>query len=568
MIIVSRLPVGSSEKTMVQFTVENFLNTTDIKGLRLVAGEKGINNPLVNVNTIDNPESYEWFTAGDFLLTTGYIYQDNPKLQKQLVVELSELNCAGLGIKINRFWDKIPETIIQEANRLNFPIIEIPYVYSLSQLTNKMNIALSKRENSLLNKYKNIHEVFNQISLEDGDFSRIVKKTSELIGNPVLLVDSNFRLLSYHDLMDNPEPLKSHLPLTINERSFTREFTQNIPTSTNHFSLSIKRKFPNEEGIIICRIIPIAYASDLYGYLFAWETVKKLESTDYVALETAATTAAIRQLKLQQIQESRARMRESFFDDLIQNRILSVNSIENLAKLYGISTNQDHAIAVLDFETVDTERDKNIQEIIDEKTAFHKKRVQSFKRHNAFVLIIEVNRKKSRKEQNESIREFMSALDTQFHTEYPTCTYQIGVGSIIPALQFAQKSYALALEVLRLSKKMEQHHRTHYFSDFIGYHLLDQHIDQKELLEFFHEILGPLESHDIDNHANLLETLDMYFRCNANLSDAAKSMYVHRNTLIYRIDKIKKILNTNLKDSEENFVFMLALHVMKIINHR
>lgn len=551
---------------MNYYTVEKLLNSPSIKGLRLVAGDKGIKNPIVNVNTIDNPESYEWFTAGDFLLTTGYIYQDSPILQKQLIKELSELNCAGLGIKIKRFWDKIPDIIIQEANAVNLPIIEIPYTYSLAQLTNAINTALSKRENSLLNKYRNIHEVFNQISLEDGDFWRIVKKTGELIANPVLLVDSNFRLLSYYDFKDNPEPLKKHLPLTLNERSFTREFTQDIPTSTDHFSLSIKRKFPNKEGGITCRVIPIAYANDLYGYLIAWETMKKLESADYVALETAATTAAIRQLKLQQILESRTRMRESFFDDLIQNRILSVSSIESLAKLYGISTEQEHVIAIIELETMDAERDKVLQEIIEEKTAFLKKSVQTFKRHNDFVLMIQVAKNKTRKDQNEAIREFVHAIHTEIQKERPSCSYRIGVGNIISELQFTQKSYLLAQEVLRLSQKMDDQHKVHYFSDFIGFHLLDQHIDQKDLIEFFHEILGPLNQHDIEHNANLLETLDVYFKCNANLSDAAKMMFIHRNTLIYRIDKIKQILNTDLKDSEENFVINLALHIMKIIN--
>lgn len=551
---------------MNNFTVEEFLNTTSIKGLRLVAGEHGIKNQIVNVNTIDNPESYEWFTAGDFLLTTGYIYQDSPILQKQLVKELSELNCAGLGVKIKRFWDKIPETILQEANKYNLPIIEIPYTYSLAQLTNAINTALSKRENSLLNKYRNIHEVFNQISLEDGDFNRIVKTASELIGNPLLLVDSSFRLLSYHEFDENQEPLRKHLPLIINERTFTREFTQDIPTSTDQFSLSIKRKFPNKDGDITCRIIPIAYANDLYGYLVAWETMQKLRSTDYVALETAATTSAIRQLKLQQIQESRNRMRESFFDDLLQNRILSGSSIENLAKLYGLATHQDHVIAVIDLETVDAKRDLVIQEIIEEKTAFYKRKVQMFKRHNDFVLLIEIEKDQTRKEQNASIREFIDTIDHQIHSEIPTCTYRIGVGSIISALVFTQRSYMLALEVLRLSQKMAKENRVHYFSDFIGYHLLDQHIQQKDLLAFYHEILGPLDSHDAQHNANLLETLDVYFKSNANLSDAAKAMFIHRNTLIYRIDKIKQILNTDLKDSEENFVFMMALHIMRIIN--
>ena len=109
---------------MNSFSIQKLVENPSVKGARIVAGFKKANNIIYNVNIIDNPDSYGWFTAGDFLLTTGYIYQNNPELQKQVIRELAEMNCAGLGIKIKRYWDEIPLVMIEEANKLNLPIVD------------------------------------------------------------------------------------------------------------------------------------------------------------------------------------------------------------------------------------------------------------------------------------------------------------------------------------------------------------------------------------------------------------------------------------------------------------
>ena len=551
---------------MNSFTVEQFLSNTTIKGLKLVAGESGVKNTIFNANIIDNPDSYEWFTAGDFLLTTGYIFQHDETLQKQLIVELSEMNCAGLGIKIHRYWDKVPETILLEANKVGLPIIEIPYVYSLAQVTNYINHTLSNRENSLLHKYKSIHEVFNRALLEDGDFFKIAKVAADLIKNPVILVDSRFNLLSYAELKDNPKALDDHLNLMIGSRLFTKEFTQDIPTSTDLFTLSIKRKFPDKLGSITCRIIPIAYGKDLYGYLIAWETMRKLESIDYVALETAATTAAIRQIKLLQIEESHSRMRDSFFDDLLQDRIISINNVEALAKMHGLSTTSTYVIAIVDTDVVDAKLDVLISDVLLEEASKHKTKIQLLKRLNNFILFIELLHTIDKTKQDVHLRTYLNAVALRLKNLHDVFPFKIGVGSECEELHTISKSYTLAQEVLHLSEKISSDEDVLFFNDLIGYHLLQQNIKQSDLLRFFNQTLGDLYNYDIENGGDLLKTLDVYFQNNANLSEASKAMYVHRNTFIYRLEKIKKILNSDLKNAEENFIYSLALHIKRIIN--
>ncbi len=551
---------------MDALTIERFLKNKTIKGMKLVVGEENNDNVIYNVNIIDSPDSYEWFTAGDFLLTTGYIYKDNPELQRQMIQELAEMNCAGIGVKIKRYWDEVPQVMIDEAKKVNFPIIEIPYVYSLAQVTNVINNLIYKRENSLLKKYRSIHEVFNQCSLEDGDFWRIVEIASELINNPVLMLDSHFNLLSYHEQPDNEYSLSNYLSLDMNQRCFPFEFTNNIPTSTDKFTLSIKRKFPEEDGPITIRIIPIAYANDIYGYILAWETVKKLEVTDYVALETAATTAAIKQIKMQQLQESRNRMRDDFFDDLIQNRVVSIKAVDNMAEVHGLDIAKDYVIAIIQSDDAKEDQLFMLLSIIEETTTFLKQKAHTIKRQNSIIVFIELSKQLKSNQQEKVLRSLIDNLDVTIKSSLNQLDYRVGVGNVCHQIHTISKSYSLALESIKLSKKVNHNTNVFFFNDMMGYHLLDQHINNDQLKQFYTETLGELHDYDVANDSELITTLDAYFKSNANVSEAAKTLFVHRNTFIYRIEKIKKILDTDFKDAEENFNIQIALHIKRILN--
>lgn len=80
-----------------------------------------MDNTITNVNIIDNPDSYDWLSPGDFLLTTGYVFKDDTALQRQFIRELSEINCAGLGVKVQHYWNEIPKRMIEEAEKEDFP---------------------------------------------------------------------------------------------------------------------------------------------------------------------------------------------------------------------------------------------------------------------------------------------------------------------------------------------------------------------------------------------------------------------------------------------------------------
>ena len=94
------------------------------------------------------------------------------------------------------------------------------------------------------------------------------------------------------------------------------------------------------------------------------------------------------------------------------------------------------------------------------------------------------------------------------------------------------------------------------------YRLLFQFEHNPELLAFQEEILGPLLAYE--GGRDLIQTLEAYFEHNGNLTHAAEALFVHRNTLIYRLERIAGIAGLDLDKPETRLAVQLALHIYRM----
>lgn len=61
----------------------------------------------------------------------------------------------------------------------------------------------------------------------------------------------------------------------------------------------------------------------------------------------------------------------------------------------------------------------------------------------------------------------------------------------------------------------------------------------------------------------MIKTIEIFFKCGLNISDASKELYVHRNTLIYRLDKIQKCTSYDIRNFNEAVIFKIALLIWR-----
>jgi PucR family transcriptional regulator, purine catabolism regulatory protein len=139
--------------------------------------------------------------------------------------------------------------------------------------------------------------------------------------------------------------------------------------------------------------------------------------------------------------------------------------------------------------------------------------------------------------------------------------YSCGIGRIAKNLQGIPQSFREAQQALEIGRRLFGEGKLHSFVRLGVYRLLFHLDGQEELDDFYQEMLGPLLAHDARNDGTLVETLEGFFRCNGNLSETARVMHLHRNSLLYRLDRIEAILGRSLEDSELRLSLQIALKI-------
>jgi DNA-binding PucR family transcriptional regulator len=82
-------------------------------------------------------------------------------------------------------------------------------------------------------------------------------------------------------------------------------------------------------------------------------------------------------------------------------------------------------------------------------------------------------------------------------------------------------------------------------------------------LESFRALIEPLREHDRTRRSDLVLTLKTYFAAGGNASEAADRLFLHRNSMLYRLERIQKLTGLDLKDDKVALALQLGLLAME-----
>lgn len=148
---------------------------------------------------------------------------------------------------------------------------------------------------------------------------------------------------------------------------------------------------------------------------------------------------------------------------------------------------------------------------------------------------------------------------------YPNYIVNIGIGTRQKSLEKYKLSYEQASKCINLAIKQKQKNMIYYYEQ-LGLYQLFYDINNKTLLEnFVHNILYSLMAYDKKYNTNLIQTLEVYLNKNCNLNQTAETLFIHRNTIKYRLQRIEKITNTSLDDAFTRLNFFNAILIKKFL---
>lgn len=154
--------------------------------------------------------------------------------------------------------------------------------------------------------------------------------------------------------------------------------------------------------------------------------------------------------------------------------------------------------------------------------------------------------------------EQLQAISEQLEKKFGRQAY-IGVGQYLPDISGLIQSYRGAKRAASLSMKLSPKHRVAYYSNLLLPIILEQ-ADKSLQKQFVENELGLLIK-----HPDLVETLSTHFDSNLNLKKTAYELGIHKNTLYYRLAKIKKILDADPQEFGEAVRLKVALYLWQML---
>lgn len=140
----------------------------------------------------------------------------------------------------------------------------------------------------------------------------------------------------------------------------------------------------------------------------------------------------------------------------------------------------------------------------------------------------------------------------------------IGIGKNIKGMHYINKSFRIADKIAKMQrKKMAAGESESYYN--LGILRLFLDIEDEEIMrEFYTDVLGPLVKYDETNRTDFVGFLKAYFVYGCHVRETAKGMYLHRNSINYKLRRVEEILNCEFSDINTKAQILIALKLMDI----
>ncbi|MGX7151200.1 PucR family transcriptional regulator [Enterococcus ureasiticus] len=554
-------------------TVKNFLQLTPFKTFQLVAGANGIENEITGVNILDNPDASDWLSAGELLITSGYFFSENAEIQKRFIQRFKEINCSAICIKPHIYLKGIPESMRRLADELALPIIEIPYGIAFSKIMNIVMAEISGRMNELNQASLDIHSQFFEISLHGGGMKKIASGLAKMVHNPVVLVDADWSVAAVND--DEQPLIQGTIKKTGDTLTFPIQTITDLPTDFERIQKPITRAIFFEEKEYPCVIMPVYFDTIHYGFILVYQVERPLTDLDYVALENGSMAFALEQMRLFEIERTENRIRRDFFDQLLSGQIKDLDALS--AYDTTIDPTLNYTVLILSIQTIGHEadslmkkkqtEDRLMKSLLSSLTTYAANRfphLHLFSRKNQLVMLLGTDPKlsslKTHNEISDTAERIRMYLEQQGQSEREIfCT----IGSTLPILELSQ-SFEEAKKVIQLLEDDTKEEKIYFFNDFYFDSFLVDSISKEQGKKFYTHYLNTLLAYDKDNKTSFTPTLKAYLAHHLNIATTSRALFIHRNTLLYRIDKIKGLLPVDLEQEKNTFALQLALKLYEL----
>ena len=162
----------------------------------------------------------------------------------------------------------------------------------------------------------------------------------------------------------------------------------------------------------------------------------------------------------------------------------------------------------------------------------------------------------------ELVREILDGFLGNLRQRMPASRVSVGVSSVVNDIANLRLAYRRARATVDMALRTGQ--SLLWFDELGIYRLFSQVADERLLREMGEETLRPLIEYDRAHDTAYVQTLERYLAGERSIQKVAQEMFTHRNTVIYRINNIKKLLDCDFESEQDRLKYLIACMILKM----
>jgi purine catabolism regulator len=494
--------------------------------------------------------------AGDIVMLPVAL-QENAALAKlaSSLQAIVELGAAAL-----LTFRPISEDLTQLASRHDLPIVIISGDETFRDIHQGIAGLLVNRQKQIAERGLQLYRKLTEMSREGQSFGAMTNVMSKLSGKIVAVQDKRLDIIA---LTIPPDSAVGQDTI----RAFLRQpdrlpkLLQNRKAAANTPQSYWQQLLPIGDRPMARLISPIISGDRARGYVSVVGTPDNLDMLDMLTTQYGAAACALEMAKAKAISEVKKALRGDFLEGLLAGTLPEAE-IYRLAGRLDHDTSSRHAIITFSWDGEETPSLRRLESPLHWLISDHCRPAFTHIYSNDHVCVFQ-----SLDDGDSDLStafELASKLRSQLLKEFPESRLLCGISG--PAEELAQwpETYHQAVQAMHLASQLKLDEPVDFNS--IGvYQLLTEMEDLPMAQRYCDQIIGPLVQYDKSHSNNLVQTIDAYFNHHGNISQTAEMLFIHRNTLLYRLDRIQELTGQDLDNANDRLALQLALKLSQLL---
>jgi purine catabolism regulator len=616
---------------MYAVTVQDILTLLAPRGARLVAGEQGLRRKVTWAITMrTRPPAFEAPAGGELALLSLSALRSLQLLDRHITLEriVHDLHAAEVAAVAVAGDEPLPAEAISLAEQISLPLIQLPRGTPLWEIERDIISHVVNQQGELERQASEIYHTLLALSIQGERAPAIAEHLARLTGKTIVVEDEQRVAILYAPPPGSPLSREHVLAQLAKMPDAPPPLSTNSPRDSvvrdGLMRDAAVRQRLDDRGLTRF-VAPIQLKHEVIGYLSLIGDDATLDSLDRLVTAQASAIFALAFAREREIAAVEQRLRGDVVDDLLAGNYASEAQIIQRAAHLGLDLTRSYIVAVAspddgqEYHRVDLTprpltgrssilqgRDPNLtrpllslgegqhqepapagdewqRRLRDEVErsfpgAWIRFSVGASSTRERAVLLLPLPANSSLPAVLERLRALQHRMAAPERAMFASLRGQnrepsslrqiaIGVGRVYEGLDGLRRAFREAEQALEIGQQLFGPAGLTYFGDLGIYRLLFPLRDTTDLTAFYTETLGPLVEYDRRTNGELLHTLEVYFACHTNLSEAARALHLHRNSLLYRLQRIEEVLGISLADADTSLSLQVALRIRRMLGH-